>query len=93
MKLLSKLFVALAMVTMLSGTVLAADKSAKQLRSEAAVMYEKADQLVVEALKQEQNPAVKSRGYGSHSCVMDCIGTSTYKRGGLFACRRACGSY
>lgn len=79
-----------------------AEKSSAELRSEAAELYERADFLVEKAIKKESEEAAlqsdvksrgfgdtRSRGYGAHACVMDCIKTNR----GLYACRRACGAY
>ena len=77
------------MIGMLSGMAVAAEKTTQRLRNDAATLYDKADKLTEKALKKESSSDVKSRGYGSHRCVMDCIKSSR----SLYSCRRACGSY
>lgn len=97
---LSALFLAV-MLGLSSSYVIAKDaESPASLRAEAATLYERADALTEQAARMEAEAPevrsrgvdagdVRSRGFGSHQCVLDCLSTNA----GLYACRRACGAY
>ena len=97
---ISALFL-VALLGFSSSFALAKDaESPASLRAEAATLYERADALTEQAARMEAEAPevrsrgvdagdVRSRGFGSHQCVMDCLNTNA----GIYACRRACGAY
>ncbi|MZR63360.1 hypothetical protein [Alcanivorax sp. DP30] len=99
MKLISNIMLAFVIALSAVSIAHAKDQTPAEMRAEAAKLYAQADELTEKAVKMEAEQAsevksrgneVKLRGYGSSSCVSDCI---MYTDTNLYSCRRACGSY